>query len=229
MPHLSEAAEVPEQFVTRPYATASMEAASLLGTIDRAAPEALGRSGAPGLAVGILCGGESAERGYGVASLDTGWPVRPETQFRVASITKPIVATLAMRLVEESRLALDDPLTGFRLPWEGITLRHLLSHQSGLAGDWPRPLGEYGDGEDAFQRLAQDEPLAGPVRPGELFAYGNPGYWLLGAVVERAAEMPFEEALRHFVLDPLGMERTGFVAEEPVAAGHRAEPGSRDN
>jgi len=206
-----------------------MDAAPLLDAIDRAAPEAMERFGVPGVAVGIFCRGESAERGYGVASLDTGEPVRPETQFRVASITKPIVATLAMRLVEKRRLALDQPVTGFRLPWKGITLRHLLSHQSGLAGDWPRPLEEYGDGEDAFERLAQDEPLAGPVGPGELFAYGNPGYWLLGAIVERAAEMSFEKALHRFVLDPLGMERTGFVAEEPVAAGHRAEPGSREH
>src|SRR6266540_255346 len=138
-----------------PYATPSMEAASLLDTIDRAAPEALERSGVPGLAVAILCRGESAERGYGVASLDTGGPVRPETQFRVASITKPIVATLAMRLVEESRLALDDPLTGFRLPWVGITPRHLLSHPSGLAGAWPRPVARYGPG---------GEPLLPPPR-----------------------------------------------------------------
>src|SRR6266540_3719527 len=132
-----------------------MDAAPLLDAIDRAAPEAMERFGVPGVAVGIFCRGESAERGYGVASLDTGEPVRPETQFRVASITKPIVATLAMRLVEKRRLALDQPVTGFRLPWKGITLRHLLSHPSGLAGAWPRPVARYGPG---------GEPLLPPPR-----------------------------------------------------------------
>jgi CubicO group peptidase (beta-lactamase class C family) len=205
-----------------------MEATALLETIDRAVPAALERSGVPGMAVGVLGRGEHATLAFGVASLDTGEPVQPDTAFRVASLTKPIVATLVLRLVEEGRLTLDDPLTGLRLPWEGVTLRHLLSHQTGLAGDWPTRLSAYGDDADAFERLAQDEPLPGPVGPGELFAYCNPGYWLTGALVERATGMPFEDALRQLVLEPLGMERTGFDAAE-AATGHRAEPGSAEH
>ncbi len=159
---------------------------------------------------------------YGVSALaigvdghERGWGVAPETTFRVASITKPIVAAAAMRLVQEGRLALDEPLTSLRLPWDGITLRHLLSHQAGLAAGWRRPLDDYGEGDDALQRLAADEAVGGPVGPGRLFTYANPGYWLAGALIERAAELPFEQALRRLVLEPLGMSRTGFAPVEP--------------
>jgi CubicO group peptidase (beta-lactamase class C family) len=205
-----------------------MEAAALLDAIDGAAPPALELYGVPGMAVGVLVRGEQVARGYGVARLDTDEPVTPATRFRVASITKPVVATLAMRLVEEKRLSLDEPLTGLELPWE-LTLRHLLSHRTGLAGDWPRPLGEYGDGDDALQLMAGDEALAGPVRPGELFAYCNPGYWLTSALVERATGVLFEQALLELVLEPLGMESTSFSANGPTAACHAAEPGSQEH
>ena len=110
-----------------------MEAGLLLDALDRPVPAVLERLGVPGMAVGVFSRGERRVRAYGIADLGAREPVLPETQFRVASITKPIVAALALCLVEEGLLSLDDPLTGLRLPWEGLTLRHLLSHQTGLA------------------------------------------------------------------------------------------------
>ncbi len=206
-----------------------MDAASLIATIDAEAPAGLERHGVPGLSVGVLSRGERAVRTFGVASLATGEPVRPETTFRIASITKPHVAALVLGLVEERRIALDEPLAGLRLPWPAITLRHLLSHQAGLAGDWPRQLSEYGDDDDALQRLVEDEVPAGPVGPGEHFAYCNAGYWLAGALVERATDRTFEEAMRVRVLEPLGMGRTGFAPGPSSAEGHDADPGSREH
>jgi CubicO group peptidase (beta-lactamase class C family) len=206
-----------------------MTMASLLETLDGTVLGVLERLGVPGIAVSVLAGGERRVRAHGVADLSTGEPVHPDTQFLVASITKPLVATLAMRLVEEDLLSLDEPVHGLRLPWEGVTLRHMLSHHAGLAHEWPRPLADYGDGLDALELLAGDEPAAAPVGPGELFAYSNSGYWLAGALLERAAGMPFEDALRRFVLEPLGMRRTGFDPKPPVASGHFAQAGSRDH
>src|SRR5579859_5202496 len=136
-----------------------MDAASLLAEIDAAAPAAMERYGVDQAAAGVLCTGERSVRGYGVGH---------ETAFRIASITKPLVAALSLRLVEEGRLSLDAPLDGFRLPWP-MTLRQLLSHQAGLAGD-QQGLAEFGEGDDALQKLAAEEPLAGPVGPGELFS-----------------------------------------------------------
>jgi len=196
-----------------------VDAGSLIEAIDARAPEALERHGVSGLAVGVRASGEDVLRAYGGA--------RPETAFRVASITKPLVAALALRLVEEGRLALDEPIAGLRLPWDGITLRHLLSHQGGLACDWPRSLDEYGEGDDALRRLAAEEAMGGPVGPGELFSYSNLGYWLAGAVIERAAGAGFEDALQRLVLGPLGMERTDFSPSEPFVPGTRPYPRAR--
>jgi CubicO group peptidase (beta-lactamase class C family) len=179
-----------------------MEPEAIFAAVEEADRE---RYGVSALSVGVLSGTASV-RGFGASG---------DATFRIASITKPLVAATAMRLVEEGRLALDEPVTGLRLPWEGITLRHLLSHQAGLAHDWQRPLADYGEADDALQRLAADEAVGSPVGPGRYFSYANPGYWLTGALIERAAEMPFEEALRRLVLEPLGMERTGFGPVEP--------------
>ena len=174
---------------------------------DRIDDDLLARSGVTALGVGVLADGGRDVRGYGTA-------VR-ETTFRIASITKPLVAALALQLVDEGLLALDDPVAGLRLPWDGITLRQLLSHQAGLAGGWATPLEDYGEGDDALQLLAADEVVAAPIGPGRLFSYANSGYWLTGALTERATGVPFEEALRNRVLEPLGMERTGFSPVDP--------------
>jgi CubicO group peptidase (beta-lactamase class C family) len=78
-----------------------------------------------------------------------------------------------------------------------------------------------------LQRLAADEAVAAPVGPGELFAYANPGYWLAGALSERAAGTPFEEALKSRVLEPLGMARTGFAPVEPSVPSSISYPRAR--
>ena len=178
----------------------------------------LERFGVTALAIAVDDGGDGHQASWGV-------PV--EATFRVASITKPIVAAGAMRLVDEGRLELDEPLTGLRLPWSGITLRHLLSHQAGLARDWSTPLSEYGEGDDALQRMAADEAVGGPAEPGRYFSYANPGYWLTGALIERATGMSFEEALHELVLEPLGMERTGFAPIEPSVPNDLVYPRAR--
>jgi CubicO group peptidase (beta-lactamase class C family) len=178
----------------------------------------LDRFGVTALAIAVDSGGDGYQKSWGV-------PV--DATFRVASLTKPIVAAAAMRLVEQRKLSLDEPLTGLRLPWAGITLRHLLSHQAGLAHDWSKPLAFYGEGDDALQRMADDEAVGAPVGPGRLFSYSNPGYWLTGALIERATGKPFEDSLRELVLEPLGMERTGFAPIEPSVPSDLPYPRAR--
>jgi CubicO group peptidase (beta-lactamase class C family) len=69
--------------------------------------------------------------------------------------------------------------------------------------------------------------VGAPVGPGRLFAYSNPGYWLTGALIERAARKPFEDAVRELVLEPLGMERTGFSPLEPSVPSDLPYPRAR--
>src|SRR6476469_4078239 len=119
-----------------------MDLEGLLSAVDE---RELERFGVTALAIAVNDGGDGYQRAWGV-------PL--EATFRIASITKPLVAAAAMRLVDDGRLSLDDPLADLRLPWEGITLRQLLSHQAGLAHDWSKPLSDYGEDHDALQQMA---------------------------------------------------------------------------
>ena len=187
------------------------------------ASEARERWGVPGLAVGVLGGGALVCVSDGRCELGRDDPVTPASLFRIASITKPFVAMLALTLAQDGLLELDAPPPGTRAE---ATVRQLLSHQGGLACEWPEPLDRFGDADDALLRLAEGEPEALPVAPGELFSYSNVGYWLVGAACARAASTSFEQALRSRVLEPLSLEATGFEPARPPARGHnQARPG----
>ena len=110
------------------------------------AAEARERWNVPGLAVGVLRDGEIVTAADGQQELGRPERVTPETVFRIASITKPFTATLAMTLVQEGLLALDEPPPGTHIE---ATVRQLLSHQAGLAAEWPEPLGLASTGFEA--------------------------------------------------------------------------------
>jgi CubicO group peptidase (beta-lactamase class C family) len=181
----------------------------------------------PGLVVGVRTDGERLVAAAGVRELGREEPVTPETIFRVASITKPFVATLALALVQDGLLALDDPPPGTRVP---ATVRQLLSHQGGLAHEWPTPLDQIGEDGDALLRLAAGTPEPLPVGPGELFSYCNAGFWLVGAAAARVSGSSFEAAMSSRVLEPLGLATTSFDAAAGRAVGHnQLEPGADEH
>jgi len=184
--------------------------------------EELSHRGVPGLALGIAVDGQVETAAYGTASVDTGVPVRPDSVFRIASITKPFTATLGFVLAEKGVLSLDEPV----LADESITLRHLFSHQSGLDCELPGGL----DGVSSLQ-LIDASAIRRWVPPGELWAYSNAGFWIAGAAIERASGGSFEEAMREHVLAPLGLDRTTFELEDallwPAAVGHEPADGPR--
>jgi CubicO group peptidase (beta-lactamase class C family) len=185
--------------------------------LDDACRESLERWGVPGAVVGALAAGEADVRSYGVTALAGGETVRPETTFRIASITKPFTATLALLLVEDGLLALDEPVRT-ALPEGHITLRHLLSHLGGFEGE-AGDLARFGDGDDALGGVVAE--LSGQrqvVPPGTVWSYCNAGYWAAGFVCAEARGTTYEDALRERVLAPLGLVSTGFG--EPEARGH---------
>lgn len=176
----------------------------------------------PGIAIGIWRDGTVESHGYGVASLDTGQPVRPDTLFQIGSISKIFTATLVMRLVDDGLLDLDTPVTRYvpdlRLADDDalrtITLRHLLSHTSGLEGD---RFTDYGLGDDALGRgIAELHSLRQLTRPGELWAYCNNGFNLAGYIVQQVLGQPFEAAMRERLFEPLGLERAFYFAHEAI-------------
>jgi len=196
------------------------------GQLATWAGEARERWSVPGLVVGVLQGGEVVTAAEGVGELGSGEPVTPDSVFRIASITKPFTATLAVTLAQDGLLDLDRPPPTSRVP---ATVRELLSHQGGLAPEWPNGLEGMGDDAGALLRLAEREPEPLPVGPGELFSYSNAGYWLVGAAIAGAAAMTFEEAMQVRVLEPLGLGATGFEPERAVRGHEQSAPGADEH
>jgi CubicO group peptidase (beta-lactamase class C family) len=206
------------------------ESSLMTADLDAQVREQMARWTVPGLTVGVLQGGERETRAYGVTSLETGYPVRPDTLFLIGSIGKVYTAALVMTLVDDGTLDLDAPVVTYlpdlRLADESaratITLRQLLSHQSGLFGDY---YDDFGMGDDALARCIASFPTLRQLSaPGELWAYCSSGFMLAGRIVEVVTGMPFESAMRQRVFEPLGLTHSYFFANEaivyPTAVGH---------
>jgi len=188
------------------------------------------RAGVPGVAVGIVVGEEELVVAAGVTSVDDPLPISSTTLFQIGSITKTVLGSAVMRLVAAGRLDLDVPIRSvvpdFRLVDESVaarvTMRHLLTHVGGWAGRLRR---EGGRGDDALARfVAEMAELPQLVPLGSLFSYNSSGFCLAGRALELLTGRTFEGAMRELVLEPLGMARSAFLAEEVlgwrVVCGH---------
>jgi CubicO group peptidase (beta-lactamase class C family) len=168
------------------------------------------RRGVPGLAAAVVRNGTVVWSGrFGLADIENGIHVSEQTVFRFASVSKPITAVAALRLAEARRLSLDQRVSGLlpRLPPEmaGVTLRHLLSHQSGLrhyVSDGREPLTHYARLSDAVAGRFADPLL---FEPGSRFGYSTHGYSLLGWAMEAATGREFSELIRDQVFLPAAM------------------------
>ena len=200
--------------------------------------------GQPGLAVLVRRNGRTVlERRFGVRDLRTRTPIDSRTRFRLASVTKPMTAAAIMLLVRDGRLRYEDTLPralpGFPAYGSGVTIRHLLTHTSGLP-DYEQLMDsaekEKGPIWTPERQIRDDEVLAllekethGLFAPGTSWAYSNSGYVLLGLVAARAADKPFGDVLRERIFAPLGMTRTlayekGKNEVPDRAYGHTKEP-----
>lgn len=199
------------------------------------ARDAMGRLGVPGVALGVIAGGETHVDGLGVTNVDHPLDVTADTLFQIGSISKTITGTAVMRLVEQGRLDLDAPVRRYLADLqlsdagtaEQITLRHLLTHMSGLQGDF---FLDTGWGDDALARYVArmvEIPQIAPL--GTLWSYCNAGFNLAGRVVEAVAGQPIERAIGELVFAPLGMDRAFFLPHEVMtyrfAVGHRSGVG----
>lgn len=150
----------------------------------------------------------------------------PDTQYRIGSLTKTFVAVLVLRLRDEGLLSLEDRLADhLDTPHGGAaTVAQLLSHSAGLAAEARGPWWERTPGElrPELADVFGEDPRKHPA--GRLHHYSNPGYALLGALVERLRGVSWYEALRREVLDPLGMGRTTLLPQPPHAAGFAVHP-----
>jgi CubicO group peptidase (beta-lactamase class C family) len=184
------------------------------------AAQRMEETGVTGAAIGVLADGEVETTGLGVTSIEHPLEVEADTLFQIGSITKTFTGTAAMRLVERGTLELDAPvrtyLPDLRLAdadaAERVTMRHLLTHTAGWVGDY---FDDVGAGDDALARMVAAMAELPQVTPlGELWSYNNSAFYLAGRVMEAIEARPFETVVRELVLDPLGLERTFFFADE---------------
>lgn len=151
-----------------------------------------------------------------------------DVQYRCGSITKTFIAVAVMRLRDEGRLDLLDPLER-HLPgaFDGVTIAQLLSHSAGLRAEtagpwWERTAG--GDFSDLVTHSLQEPQAARLARPGRRFHYSNVGFALLGELVARLRGVSWEQAVTDEILRPLGMTRTTTRPQSPHAAGFAVHP-----
>jgi CubicO group peptidase (beta-lactamase class C family) len=176
----------------------------------------------PGLALAVVRDGIPVlVKGYGVADVENGVPVTPETVFDIASVTKTFTAAAIMRLVDGGRVDLDRPVRDYVTDapesWSGLTVRHLLTHTAGLPetdvptvnGAW---LGDY------TTRQMLDHAFGIPLSsaPGARFQYSDLGYFLLGVVIERVSGMSYGEFLRTVFFRPLGMDDSRLLDQYAI-------------
>jgi len=186
--------------------------------------------GIPGVVLGILHRGEFSTGCWGVTSVDNPLPVTDETLFQIGSITKTFVGTAMMRLVEVGEVDLDAPVRTYLPDFQvsdreasaGATVRHLLTHTGGWAGDY---FHDTGAGDDALARYVADMAELPQVTPlGELWSYNNAGFSVAGRVIEVVTGQTFEVALSELVLEPLGLTHAfldpGEVMTHRFAVGH---------
>lgn len=181
-----------------------------------------------GCALSIWQDGHTTFASIGHADGAKAVRVSPGTVFSIFSITKVFTATLVMMAVEDGRLALDTSVeTLFGPSFSGITVRHLLTHTSGVPGDVMAEAGEGADCIDAY--IAHVAAMPRFHAPGALVSYCNAGFVILGGILERLYGEPFEALLRRRLLDPLGIAsgRSGpdvAVTHLPTASGDKLVP-----
>jgi CubicO group peptidase (beta-lactamase class C family) len=190
----------------------------------------------PGVAAAVFDGTNVFDAAAGVVNTRTNYPFTTDTVFLIGSITKVWTTTLVMQLVDDGVLDLDVPVSSYlpELDLNGlerqVTLRHLVSHTSGITGDHFLELGR---GEEAIAKYVERAPSFGQLHPlGELFSYCNSGFVITGRLLEVVTGRSFNTLLRERLIEPLGLSHAVTSPEEAIlhsaAAGHYRDPATGD-
>jgi len=199
--------------------------------VDRYVQGQMQRLKIPGLSLAVVRDGKIIkQQGYGLAELELNAPATPASVYEIGSNTKQFTAAAVMMLIEEGKIALEDSIAkyfpGAPENWRGITVRHLLSHTSGIQNHLAVPgyLGVFKT--DLFGRVSPSRAellemffrLPLEFQPGDSWAYDNTGYYLLGVIVEQASGRSYWQFLEERIFQPLGMTATRNTDSTPVVA-----------
>jgi CubicO group peptidase (beta-lactamase class C family) len=176
----------------------------------------------------IACAGKPIfQRGFGMANWEWNIPNALDTKFRLGSLTKIFTATAILQLAEQGKLSIDDPVskyyTASPASWRRITIKHLLTHQSGIP-DYADPLvlspttarteARIDRAPEALIELFRDKPLQ--FEPGSQVSYSNSGYVVLGVIIENLSGEAYAHYIRKHILEPLGMHDSGYDLNEKI-------------
>jgi D-alanyl-D-alanine carboxypeptidase len=176
--------------------------------VDDYVREQMQKQHIPALSVAVIKDGRLVKaKGYGFANLEHKVPARPDTVYKIASVSKQLIAAGILLLAQDGKMSVDDPvskhLEGTPESWSGITVRHLLTHTSGIVREAP--------GFD-YQKVQPDAevvktayPLPLQFAPGEKYQYCNVGYFALAEIIRKVSGKPWPDFLSERVFSPLGM------------------------
>lgn len=180
----------------------------------------------PGVSIAVVRDGKVIlAKGYGLSNVELNVAATPETIYQSGSVGKQFTAALVMMLADEGKLSLDDRI-GKYLPevpatWNNVTVRHLLTHTSGIANSLY-------DEMDFSQSYTEDELVEEIValpldfKPGAQWNYSNPGYILLGVIVHRVTGKFYGDVMREKIFEPIGMKTARIITEDDIVP-HRAD------
>ena len=165
----------------------------------------------PGISIAVIKNGKVIKaEGYGLANTELNVPARPETVYKIGSLSKQLIATGIMLLMQEGKLSLDDKISKFLdgTPdtWKDITIRHLLTHTSGIVREAP--------GFDPYKIQSDADviktayPLTLRFTPGEKWEYCNVGYFALAEVIRKISGRAWSDFLNERIFSPLEMKAT---------------------
>ena len=173
-------------------------------------------------------------KGYGLANVELGVPIRPETVFRIGSTTKQFTSACVLKLVEQGKLRLDDPISKYLPDYPaagaGVTIAQLLTHTSGIKSATEMPSWYPHMREDwtvpQLIGVFENEPFE--FTPGTRWHYTNSGYILLGAILEKITGRRYEDLVSEWIFQPLGMRDTRYDSAASIipgrAQGYRTSP-----
>jgi CubicO group peptidase (beta-lactamase class C family) len=202
--------------------------ADVAAKIDKAAADALQRTGVPSASVAVVKDGKIAYvKAYGDAKLDPRTPADPKMRYSIGSISKQFTAAALLMLQEQGKLSLDDKV-GKYIPdltrANEVTIRQLLSHTSGYQDYWPQDYVMPGMLKPVTAQQIMDAWAKKPLDfdPGTKWQYSNTNYVIAGAIAEKVAGMPLWQFLQQNIFKPLGMtsaydiDRTKLTESDPI-------------
>jgi CubicO group peptidase (beta-lactamase class C family) len=196
--------------------------------LEKVALEELKETNTPGAAVAVVSKDRLVfAKGFGIANIETGTPVTPDTLFRIGSVTKMFTATVLVTLADAGQVKLHEPIStyvkGLNPTLSLVTAHQLMSHTAGMTDESPSDYGSHDDTAlAAYVRSLKEDHFF--TEAGRIFSYSNPGFDVVGFMIEELRGKPYADLMDELLFRPLGMNRTTFrptvAMTYPISQGH---------